>query len=123
MAKKSKDPYDKNHIHKYILADIGRNKEYLVYMCALSCNHYKPAAEVVGLDTICWRCGRVCQVPRMRRNRYVKRPHCVSCVKEYKSRLPKPSSMPVDLKKLEEMSIEDLLQDDDLFNPDKKDEH
>ena len=113
-------------IHRYILTDIGRNKEYLVYRCmhpSNACGHYIVAAEAVGRDTMCWRCGEVCKVPKMRRNRYVVRPHCVSCTKVYQNKLPIASSTPVDLKKLAEMSIEELLADDELFNPDKKKEH
>lgn len=110
----------KNHVHKYILQDIGKDKVYLVYRC-FTCPHYRPAAEVIGVDTICWRCGEVCQIPKMRKGRYIKRPHCLKCTKVYKGTVA--SSQPIDLEKLANMSIEDLLNDDSLFNPEKNEEH
>jgi len=112
------------HTHKYILRDGGHHKEYLVYACDFGdCTHYLPAEKAVGRDTVCWRCGDTCKVPRMRAQRYMKRPHCISCTKTYQSKLPKPSSKPVDLKRLETMTIEELMGDDALFETDKKKDH
>ena len=112
------------HIHKYILRNDGRKADYWVYSCGYgNCTHYLPAAKAVGRDTVCWRCGEICQVPRMRAERYMKRPHCLDCVKVYKNKLPTASSKPVDLKKLAEMDLSELMGDDALFNPDKKKEH
>lgn len=119
----SKD-HKKSDIHRYILKNQGVNKEYLVYRCMHAngaCGHYIKAEDAVGRDTICWRCGKVCQVPKMRRNRYVVRPHCITCTKEYKQTIP--SSRPIDLKKLAEMSLDDLLAEDDLFSTEDKKEH
>ena len=113
-------------LHRYILHGIGKDGHYQVYRCMHplnACGHYIKAEDAIGRDTICWRCGETCKVPAMRRGRYVKRPHCVDCVKVYKSKLPKPSSKPVDLGKLAEMTLEELMGDDDLFNPDKKKDH
>ena len=118
--------HKRTDIHRYILADYGHNKVYLVYRCmhpSNSCGHYIKAEDAVGRDTICWRCGEICKVPAMRRNRYVKRPHCVDCVKVYKSKLPQASSKPIELSKLAEMSLEELMGDDGLFNPGKKKDH
>jgi len=113
-------------LHRYILAGIGKEKKYLVYRCMHAdgaCGHYLPAAEAIGRDTICWRCGATCKVPKGRPDRMVKRPHCVSCTKVYRDSLPKASSKPVDLKRLETMTLEELMGDDNLFNPDKKKDH
>jgi hypothetical protein len=102
----------KNHTHKYILANKGANgKEYWVYKCA-TCPHYLPAVDAEGLDTVCWVCSKTCQVPKGRPGkRRVKRPHCLECTKVY-NRADVKAKPEVDLKKLSEMSLEDLLGDD-----------
>ena len=116
----------KNHIHRYILREQGPSKR-LVYKCERSekdggaCGHYLPAGEAIGRQSICWRCGDTCIISAERANRFIKRPHCVTCTKVYKG--TKASSVPIDLKKLAEMDLSELMGNDDLFNPDKKKEH
>lgn len=100
----------KKHIHRYILREQGPSKR-LIYKCEHrdgACGHYLPATDAIGRQTICWRCGNVCIISSERANRFIKRPHCFACTKQYKTTGPQ-----IDLKKLEAMSIEDLVNDED----------
>jgi hypothetical protein len=114
----------KNHIHRYILREQGPSKR-LIYRCEHkdgACGHYLPAMEAIGAKTICWVCGETCTIPKERPSRLVKRPHCLTCTKVY-NRADVKAKPEVDLKKLSEMSIEDLLGNDfSLVGGKKKDE-
>lgn len=93
----------------------GANKRE-VYLCAESyCTHSLPAQEAEGKDTICWHCNKVCKVPKGRPGRRVVRPHCFTCTKQYK-RSVAAGAQPIDMEKLANMSIDDLLNDTDLFD-------
>jgi len=110
----------KRHTHKYILANKGANgKEYWVYRCA-TCPHYLPAVDAEGNDTVCWVCNKETVVPKGRPGkRRVKRPHCPGCTKVYNR--PDVQSKPeVDLQKLANMSLDDLLGSDFELVGDKK---
>lgn len=53
----------RTHTHKYLRVDIGVNKVYLVYKCVdpEGCpkpGHYLLPQLVVGVKTVCWRCGK-----------------------------------------------------------------
>jgi hypothetical protein len=97
-------------IHQYLLTT-RHGDNLLIYRCA-NCTHYLPAEQAVGLDTICWRCKKVTKLTRKRVGRYTKRPHCAACTKVY-NRKDAPAIPAIDLKKLEAMSIEDLLKDEE----------
>lgn len=100
----------KNHIHRYILRAQGVSKR-LIYRCEHkdgACGHYLPAEEAIGAKTVCWRCGGTCTIPATRANRFIKRPHCLTCTKVYANN-KRPQ---IDIKRLESMSLEDLLGDD-----------
>ena len=104
----------KNHIHRYILREQGPNKR-LIYKCEHkdgACGHYLPAVDAIAAKTICWRCEGVTTIVAERANCFVKRPHCLECTKTYNYTKPKTEAPEVDLKKLAEMSLEDLLGDD-----------
>ena len=72
-----------------------------------------------GKQSICWRCGEVCYVALTRTGREIKRPHCLTCVKVYNKRdvAGKPV---IDVKKIAEMSWDDLLGGDQRFVPNSK---
>jgi len=115
MAKKR----PQNHVHKYILK-VMQPSGYKVYMCALEdCSHYIEAMLAQGKQSICWRCGEVCYVALTRTGREIKRPHCLTCVKVYNKRdvAGKPV---IDVKKIAEMSWDDLLGGDQRFVPNSK---
>ena len=66
-----------NHeIHKYRRTDIGRDKPYIVYQCALNCSHYLIPTLVIGKLCLCWRCLKPFELKRS--NLKVK-PTCKDC--------------------------------------------
>jgi len=97
------------HIHKYELTTIGTKGVYFVYMCVLpACTHYIAQHLAVNKETVCWRCGEKTIVPRQRPGkRGIKHPICVKCIR----RRIKADAVDVDVSKLENMSMEELLGD------------
>jgi hypothetical protein len=92
------------HVHKYERTTIGKNS-YVVYRCVLpDCTHYLSESLIGGKESICWRCGDICVIPRG--GRIPKRPHCEKCTKVYNRSTDKPKP---DLGKLSELDLDALL--------------
>lgn len=94
-----------SHVHKYERADIGVNKPYIVYRCALpTCSHYLHSKELVkGKKSICWRCGEEFIIDA--KSVELRRPHCQNCTKTRKVR-------PVE----DEKALDGLLEKFGLFS-------
>ena len=112
----------KRHIHKYQLRKLGKDKTYVVYACMLpGCNHYLEVSLAFGKETICWRCGNICTIPLRQTGRELVKPHCVKCTKVYpQHRKDKPQ---IDVGKLEDLSLDDLLQGANILSiPDEEED-
>jgi predicted RNA-binding Zn-ribbon protein involved in translation (DUF1610 family) len=66
------------HIHQYKRADLGVNKEYIVYRCTLpDCGHYLVPKLVEGKESLCPRCGEVFIIEKSHLS--LANPHCDNC--------------------------------------------
>lgn len=100
MAKKKSGAA--RHVHKYILKDVGINKEHLVYACALpDCTHYLQLSMALGKSTICWKCLKECKLDAFTVSRRRVKPRCPPC------RGDKPEEVKIEVKK--ELEAIDLL--------------
>lgn len=68
----------KPHIHQYKRLDIGKDKEYIVFKCALpNCAHYLAPYLVVGRESLCPRCEESFIIEN--KHLQLAQPHCDNC--------------------------------------------
>lgn len=87
------------HIHKYQLIKLGRNK-HKAYRCMLeNCNHYIYPEFLEGKRCICYICGKDFIITPYAAK--LKRPHCDNCVAKGENKTA--------IKDVAERKTEDLL--------------
>jgi len=64
--------------HKYEKRDLGSLKPYYVQACSLkNCTHYLSFNAVIGMESICWRCGTTFIMTK--KSSALKYPRCLTC--------------------------------------------
>jgi hypothetical protein len=80
MKEEKKTPLE-HDVHKYERVKLG-SKGYRVYKCMLpNCMHYVREELVIGMLTICHRCGQPVQMTKLMAQQ--KKPHCRMCTRPY----------------------------------------
>lgn len=79
------------HVHKYQKRKLGKNKDYVVFACALpNCRHYIAPQLAIGKASLCNKCGEIFLITAemARPGREQLKPHCDSCTRGRKVKVP-----------------------------------